>query len=89
MDTATTAVTIVSITAVVAAKTCALLSLWLRLRWRARRERAHRQCLLGIAETVAANGRGGLVEFDDRYGDGCHVRMRVTCAPDRRLDSAA
>lgn len=83
MDRVTTAITIVSI---IAARAFALLGLWLRRRWYTRHERARRQCLLGFAQVVAA---GGQMELDDQCGDGRRLRVRLTCAPAQRMDSAA
>lgn len=75
MDTATVAVTIVSI---VAAKGCALLCLWLRLRWRTQRELARQRCLDGAVASIAGGGR---LEFDVQGADGHRLRMQVVRGP--------
>ncbi|WP_210590463.1 hypothetical protein [Streptomyces sp. GESEQ-35] len=83
MDRATIIVVLVSI---VAAKTCALLGLWLRLRWRVHRDQAQHQYLVGVAQAVAADG---YVELDDQHSDGRRLRMKISRAPAQEKDSAA
>ncbi|MGW0711018.1 hypothetical protein ACWD4G_34540 [Streptomyces sp. NPDC002643] len=74
MDTATVVVTIVSI---VVAQVSAVLSLWLRLRWRVRRERVQRQYL---ASTVDAVVGGGCLKVDEQRNDGQRLRVEITRA---------
>ncbi|GAA4115436.1 hypothetical protein [Streptomyces hundungensis] len=78
MDSATAAVTIVSI---VMAKGCGLLGLWLRLRWRAQQEQARQRCLAGV---LGAAPVGGLLEFETAGTDGHRLRMRLRPAPGGR-----
>ncbi|WP_369036273.1 hypothetical protein [Streptomyces adonidis] len=77
MDSATAAVTIVSI---VVSQACALFSLWLRLRWRVRHEQALRQYLASTVETVATGGR---LKVDEQRDGGRRLRVELTCGPDR------
>lgn len=70
----TTAVIVVT----VIAKACMLLALWIRLRWRARREQQRQRYLLQVAETVSPDGQ---VELDDRDGDGHRLHVRITRTP--------
>lgn len=83
MDTTTVVITIGS---VITAKAFALWGLWLRLRWRARREQSRHDYLLGIAEKVADGSR---VEFDDQHRDGHRVRVRISRARGQGEDAAA
>ncbi|MFF3327692.1 hypothetical protein [Streptomyces sp. NPDC002889] len=72
METATTDIAFVSIIAV---KTCAMLGLWLRLRWHARLQLAQRRYLVGVIEAVTP---GGQLELDDQHGKGHRLRMKIT-----------
>ncbi|MFE9659327.1 hypothetical protein [Streptomyces sp. NPDC005955] len=58
----------------VIAETCALLGLWSRLHWRARREQQRHRYVARVATAMAPNG---LVELDDRDGTGHHLRVRI------------
>jgi hypothetical protein len=77
MDTATATVAIVSIGV---SQVCALLGLWLRLRWRVRHEQAQRQYLASTVETVA---NGGRLKVDEQKADGHRLRMEISCGPAR------
>ncbi|MFF9186437.1 hypothetical protein [Streptomyces misionensis] len=57
-----------------AAHLCSLLSLWLRLRWRARTELAQQACIASL--TAAAPG--ARIEVEDEQDDGRRVRLHVT-----------
>ncbi|MFD5848169.1 hypothetical protein [Streptomyces chartreusis] len=83
MDPTTIAITIGS---VITVKTFALWGLWLRLRWRSRREQYRHDYLLGIAEKVAAGSR---VELDDQDGDGHRLRVSISRAQGHKEDAAA
>ncbi|MGW7789497.1 hypothetical protein [Streptomyces tricolor] len=73
MDSVTTV-----IVSIVTVKVFALLALWLRLRWQARRDQERHRYLLGVTEMVAARGR---VELDDQHRDGHHLRVTITRTP--------
>ncbi|MEU4351831.1 hypothetical protein [Streptomyces sp. NPDC023838] len=75
MDSAAIVVTIISI---VTAKGCALLGLWLRLRWRAQQELARQRCLTGA---LRAAGSGGRLELETSSANGQLLRMRLLTAP--------
>lgn len=74
MDSATP----MTIASLIAANACALLALWLRLRWRARGEEVRRQSLLGVTEAIPPGVR---MEWDDQSRDGHRVRLRITRTP--------
>ncbi|WP_329359692.1 hypothetical protein [Streptomyces anulatus] len=83
MDTTTIVITVGS---VISVKAFALWGLWLRLRWRSRREQYRHDYLLGIAEKVAVGSR---VELDDHDCDGHRLRVSICRAEERREDAAA
>ncbi|WP_274916039.1 hypothetical protein [Streptomyces sp. WZ-12] len=83
MNTATVVITIGSI---IATKSCALLSLWMRLRWRVRREQARHQYVVGVAEAVA---NGARLKLEERCGRECCFRMEITHGSTDREDRAA
>ncbi|MEU5282101.1 hypothetical protein AB0G87_37460 [Streptomyces asoensis] len=70
----------------VIANVCTLLALWLRLRWRARREQQRQRYLLQVTEAVVPDGQ---VEFDDRDGDGHRLHVKITRIPVQGEDQAA
>ncbi|MEW2522403.1 hypothetical protein [Actinacidiphila alni] len=72
MDRATLAITVIS---VIAAKVCALLGHWLRLRWRGRYEQARAAYL---ADVVKGVGAGDRLELEDERGDGHRLRLTIT-----------
>ncbi|MVO90634.1 hypothetical protein GPA10_39270 [Streptomyces sp. p1417] len=78
--------TMAVIVSAVISKTCMLLALWIRLRWRARREQQRQHYLLQVTETVAA---GGQAEFDDRDGEGRRLHVKITRIPVPGEDQAA
>ncbi|MYW12621.1 hypothetical protein GT034_30380 [Streptomyces sp. SID2563] len=82
MDTTTVAITIGS---VISTKAFALWRLWLRLRWRSRREQDRQDYLLGIAEKVAAGSR---VELDDQDRDGHRLRVSIFHVEAHKEDTA-
>nr|WP_158712981.1 hypothetical protein [Streptomyces flavovirens] len=71
-----TAVTIMVIS-ILTAKGCAVLGLWLRLRWRTQHELARQRF---ISEAVEALAVGGHLEFDTQSPDGHRVRVRAVGA---------
>lgn len=74
-----TAVTIMVIS-ILGAKGCAVLGLWMRLRWRTQHELVRQQC---ITEAVGAMTAGGELELDTQSPDGHRVRVRAI-GPRRR-----
>ncbi|MGQ4465261.1 hypothetical protein ACN6LC_004662 [Streptomyces violaceoruber] len=82
MDTTTIVITIGS---VVSVKAFALWGLWLRLRWRSRRDQYRHDYLLGITEKVAVGSR---VELDDQDRDGHRLRVSISRTDGHREDAA-
>ncbi|MCH0573455.1 hypothetical protein I3F60_30210 [Streptomyces sp. MUM 136J] len=74
------------IVSTVIAKTCTLLALWIRLRWRARLEQQWQRYLLQVTEAVAQDGQ---VELDDRDGEGHRLHVKISSAPVPGEDQAA
>lgn len=58
--------------AVVALNGLTVIALWLRLRWRVRREQARGRTLAELADALSAGG-----ELDERFPDGSHRRLTV------------
>ncbi|MFF4442388.1 hypothetical protein [Streptomyces sp. NPDC001621] len=77
MDRTTATVAIVS---GVVGQVCALLGLWLRLRWRVWHEQAQRQYLASTVETLASGGR---LKVDEQKADGHRLRMEISRGPAR------
>ncbi len=75
MDTAAVVVAVVSI---VSGKTCLLVSLWLRLRWRTRHEQVQRRHLASVAQAIREGGQAEVVE---RRPDGHCIRIKITSGP--------
>ncbi|MGW2787033.1 hypothetical protein ACWC3X_38465 [Streptomyces populi] len=70
----------------VIAKVCTLLTLWIRLRGRARREQQRQRYLLQVTKAVA---RDGQVDLDDRDADGNRLHVKITRTPVPGEDQAA
>jgi hypothetical protein len=83
MDTTTIVITIGS---VLSTKAFALWGLWLRLRWRSRREQYRHDYLLRIAEKAAVGSR---VELGDQDGEGRWLWVRISRAEVHEEDAAA
>jgi len=83
MDTTTA---VIAIGSVIVTKAFALLGLWLRLRWRARRDRDRHVYLLRVAEKVADRGP---VELEDQHRDGHRLRLKISRAPEKGEEKAA
>lgn len=66
------------IVSTVIAKVCTLLALWIRLRWRARREQQRQRYLLEVTASVAPDGQ---VELEDRDRDGHRLHVKITRTP--------
>ncbi|RLU86230.1 hypothetical protein CTZ27_24950 [Streptomyces griseocarneus] len=81
MDPATAVIVLTII-----AKAFTLLTLWLRLRWRARHEQQRHHYLLQVTETVAPDGQ---VELDDQDSDGHRLQVKITRTPVPGEDQAA
>lgn len=81
MDPATTVIVLI-----VTAKTFALLALWLRLRWQARREQDRHHYLLGVTEKVSAGDR---VELNDQHRDGHLLHVTIIRTPAGGEDQTA
>ncbi|MER5810053.1 hypothetical protein ABT143_18005 [Streptomyces sp. NPDC002033] len=80
MDTTST---VIAIGSLVIAASRTLLALWLRLRWRTRREQARHRFLLGAARALAPGAR---LDLDDQHGPGKRLRVTITPAPARTKD---
>ncbi|MFE4778051.1 hypothetical protein [Streptomyces sp. NPDC056713] len=71
MDQTAITITVISI---LTAKGCAVLALWLRLRWRTRHELARQQCITAAVGLLPA---GGQLEFSTQSPDGHRVQVRA------------
>lgn len=69
------------IVTVITAHGLTLLAWWLRLRWQAHQQRAHRQDLIALARALPEGG-----EIHERHSDGTWTRMAVTRAEDHDSD---
>jgi hypothetical protein len=58
--------------AAIAVHGLAVLTLWLRLRWRVRHEQARGGCLVDLAHALANGG-----EIDERRSDGSWLKLSV------------
>ena len=74
------------IVSTIIAKASTLLTLSIRLRWRAHREQQRQRYLLQVTETVAQDGQ---VELDDRDGEGHRLHVKISRTPVPGEDQAA